>query len=57
VHHKFIPEGAMVNKKRHKERITCLQQAVCQNHSKMLVAKDWVLLYDNAPAHGLLFMQ
>jgi hypothetical protein len=44
-HHtpQVIPEEAIVSKRRNKEMLTCVQEAVCLKCPQMWMSKDWLL--------------
>jgi len=56
MHHEFVPESATVNRERYKEVLFCLWDPVCWKPHKTYVAKNWVLLCDNALVHWLLLI-
>jgi hypothetical protein len=51
VHLEFIPEGSTANKHHYKEIPCCLRSLFCCKHPELWRRKNWLLLYNNAPAH------
>jgi hypothetical protein len=54
VHMEFIPEGANVNKHNHKETLCHLYNSL---QLELWRRKNWLLLYDNIPAHHSVLVQ
>jgi histone-lysine N-methyltransferase SETMAR len=56
VHMEFIPEGVTVNKHSYKI-LRCLCNSVRCKRPELWHRKNWLLLYDSAPAHRSLLVQ
>ena len=56
VHHEFLSQGRMVNKKYYFEIIRRLREAMLQKRTELWKNQSWILHYDNAPAHTTIFV-
>ena len=53
----FISEGATVNKARYKDILGRSRDSIRRKHPGLWRRKNWLLLYDNAPAHRAVLVQ
>jgi histone-lysine N-methyltransferase SETMAR len=53
----FIPEGMTVNKHHYKEILNRLCNSSCHKRPRLWRMKNWLLLYNNAPAHHSVLVQ
>ncbi|UYV80856.1 HADH [Cordylochernes scorpioides] len=51
VHHEFLPQGRTVNKEYYLQVMRNLREAIRQKRPDLWKNKNWLLHYDNAPAH------
>jgi len=56
VHCEYIPQSQSVGQAYYMEIMKQLCEAVCRKRSKFQL-NDWILHYNNAPAHKALFCQ
>jgi hypothetical protein len=56
-HMDFIPEGMTVNKHCYKEILHCLCNSICCKCPALWRRKNWLLLYNNAPAYRSVLVQ
>lgn len=57
IHYEFIPEGRAVNKELYVEVLRRLRDAIRRKRPEKWAENNWVLLHDNAPAHGSLLVR
>ncbi|UYV77400.1 CSNK1A1 [Cordylochernes scorpioides] len=57
VHHEFLPQGRTVNKEYYLQVMGNLREAIRQKRPDLWKNKNWLLHYDNAPAHTLLLVR
>jgi transposase len=53
----LIPEGVTVNKQRYKEILHRLRNSIRHKRPDLWRRKNWLLLYNNAPAHRCALVQ
>ena len=54
VHFEFVPEGQTVNQYFYKEALVRLMEKIRRKRRDLWERKQWLLHYDNAPAHSAL---
>ena len=56
VHHEFVPNGQMVNKKLYQKVLVRLRDAVCRKRPELWEKQTWMLHHNNVPAHTSLLI-
>ncbi|UYV62143.1 hypothetical protein LAZ67_1007985 [Cordylochernes scorpioides] len=57
VHHELLPQGRTVNKEYYLQVMRNLREAIRQKRPDLWKNKNWLLHYDNAPAHTSLLVR